>query len=484
MKTTLGMGCLLLALAACSDDGDLGGGGTNPPGTNTPGTNTPGGTDNGRPEETVTGDITADRTFTKDKNWLLTGRVNVKAGATLTIEAGTVIKGDNASKAILLVEPGAKINAVGTADEPIVFTSQAADGAKAPGQWGGILILGKAPINVRDAGGESIQASVEGILEKGATGGTLYGGDDPEDSSGTLSYVRIEYSGVVISTDNEVNGITFAGVGRGTKVDHIQVRQTLDDCFEFFGGTVDAKYLACQGNQDDGFDFDLGYTGRLQFLVLQQDPNHAGDDNGFESDNDEKGTASEPLTAPTVFNATIIGKNKSVSGSQYGLLLRKNTRGTYGNIVVQGFQAAMDIRDGIGAAGDLLLDGMACFGSYGAGTEFPVQSHIAFTEDKTMPDGLSDADKATYKARLDFVDDTVDEVAFYNDGEDNITTDPGLVKPFDRTAPVFGPAVSLSTTVAPPSDDFFDATATYRGAFKDQNDAWATTGKWAVWSDK
>jgi len=482
----------LSAIAACGDDGSLGGGapssssGNNASSSSGGTSSSSGGTssssgDNGRPEETVEGDITTNRKLTKDKNWLLKGLVSVKAGATLEIEAGTVIKGDNASKAILLVETGAKIQAVGTADEPIVFTSQAKDGEKKPGQWGGLIILGKAPINVRDAGGNPIQGSVEGILKTGQAAGTNYGGSDPDDSSGALQYVRIEYSGIVIATANEVNGITFAGVGRGTKVDHIQVRQTLDDCFEFFGGTVDAKYLACQANQDDGFDFDLGYTGRLQFLVLQQDPNHEGDDNGIESDNDEKGTGSLPFTAPQMYNATLIGKNSVKAGAQFGLLLRRNSRGTYRNLVVSGFQAAVDLRDNVG---DLSIANSLVWNSVGVGAGFTVQDHISFIEDKaSVPNG---EDEKKYKARPDFVDDSVDEVAWFKGVPSNkFAVDPQLPAPFDLATPNFSPAVSLTDgAVQPPSDGFFDATATYMGAFKDANDKWAQTGKWAVWAAK
>jgi len=472
---------IVLGMMACSDDGNLGGGNDTSSGPSATNPTDPRSTDNGRPDEELSGDITADRTLTKDKNYLLKGRVNVKPGVTLTIEAGTVIKGDNATKAILLVEAGAKMQAVGTADEPIVFTSQARDGEKRPGDWGGVILLGRAPVNVRDAGGNPIQASVEGILEKGKTGGTLYGGGDPDDDSGTLRYVRIEYSGIVISTDNEVNGLTLAGVGRGTKIDHVQVRQTLDDCFEFFGGTVDAKYLACQGNQDDGFDFDLGYTGRLQFLVLQQDPAHEGDDNGFESDNDDKATGNTPLTNPTVYNVTLIGKNQSVGGSQFGMLLRKNTRGTYANLVVSGFQAAVDVRDQIG---DLSITSSTFFGNVGAGASYTLADHVAFVEDKTtIPGDLDDKGRAAYKARPDFVDDTVDEVAWFKGASGNGTTDPGLVKPFDAASPVFGPASTLPGAT-PPADGFFDTTASYRGAFRDASDTWATTGKWVVWSAK
>jgi hypothetical protein len=491
--TTL-LGLAALGMVACGDDGTLGGG-TNPPpagssgnpgGGTSGGPSTSGGTDNGRPVENVEGDITANRTLDATKNWLLKGLVSVKSGVTLTIDKGTVIKGDNASKAILLVERGAKIVAQGTADEPIVFTSQALEGQKKPGDWGGLIILGNAPVNLPNP-------SVEGILKAGAgtAAGTTYGGPDPNDSSGVLSYVRVEYSGIVIATDNEVNGITFGGVGKGTKVDHVQVRQTLDDCFEFFGGTVDAKYLACQGNQDDGFDFDNGYTGRLQFLILQQDPNHEGDDNGIESDNDAEGSGNTPLTSPTMYNASLFGKNKSVGGLQYGLLLRKNTRGTYKNLVVHGFQAGLDVRNsiGAGAAGELTMTNSLIWGSTGTSATFIVTDHIAYLEDKLIvPSEVSNPDEQTkYKARPDWNDDSaLDEIVWFKTPANaNRWVDPQVSAAFNRAAPVFGPATSLTeNAVPPPNDGFFDTTATYLGAFKDAADTWATTGKWAVWSEQ
>jgi hypothetical protein len=473
------LGASMLATIACSDDGTLGGSlpGSSGGPSGTSGGSDPSGTSSGdpasRPEEVLEGEITESRTLTADKTWLLKGLVSVKPGATLTIEKGTVIKGDNASKAILLIEAGAKIDAVGTPDEPIVFTSQAAEGEKAPGDWGGLILLGRAPINVKDSNGNPVQQSIEGILAAGVGTNSKYGGDDPNDSSGRLQYVRVEYTGVVIGNENEVNGVTFGGVGRGTIVDHVQVRQTLDDCFEFFGGTVDAKYLACQHNEDDGFDFDLGYTGRLQFLVLQQDPTHEGDDNGIESDNDDKGTGNLPLTAPKVYNVTLCGKNKSLAKEQYGLLLRKNTRGTYRNLVVVGFQAALDIRDGIGSPGELSIASSLFWGSTGAGS-YPVVDHIAFVEQGSTA-GQPDRDD----------DGGLDEVAWFKGQAGNKWTDPGIAGCFDANAPVFGPVTSLTDGAAtPPNDGFFDATATYMGAFRDANDTWATSGKWAVWRDK
>lgn len=468
-----------LGAVACSDDGNLAGVGNGSSGNPTSsGTDpsTPGGdpgSSSGDPTkatESLEGTISASRTLSSSKNWLLKGLVTVQTGATLTIEKGTTIMGDNASKAILLIEPGAKIMAEGTADEPIVFTSQAAEGAKRPGDWGGLVILGNAPVNF--PGGKG---NVEGILK--TVSGTSYGGNDPADSSGVLKYVRVEYAGIILSQDNEVNGITFGGVGSGTVVDYVQVRMALDDCFEFFGGTVNAKHLVCQRNQDDGFDFDNGYSGKLQFLVLQQDPTHVGEDNGIESDNDAQGSANLPLTNPTVYNVTLCGKNADVDNAQFGMLIRKNSRGKFANLVVNGFESSLDIRDATGAALKNPIAGEP---------QLDIRSALFFNaKGQGVVDDIAYAEVGAAAPNKDN-DNGIDEVAWIKGaGRKNLTkTDPGI-NCFDPVAPVFGPGTSLTADAeAPPSDGFFDASATYLGAFKDANDKWATTGKWVVWSDK
>jgi hypothetical protein len=456
------LAAILCVAAGCSDDGTKNNGGTTTP-TPTP---TPTGP---KAVEELQGDITAARTLSNTKDYVLKGLVTVKAGHTLTIEKGTTIKGESASKAILLVEAGAKIMAEGTADEPIVFTSQAAADVRRAGDWGGVVILGNAPVNF--PGGKG---NVEGILT--TVKGTQYGGSDPNDSSGVLRYIRIEYAGVVLSPDNEVNGLTFGGVGRGTKVDHIMVRHALDDCFEFFGGTVDADHLICQYNQDDGFDFDNGYQGRLQFLVLQQDPNHSGEDNGVESDNDAQGSANQPFTNPTVFNMTLLGKNADPEGAQFGMLIRKNSRGTYGNVLIHGFESAIDVRDASTAKGatapgagepQLSIKGACVWNSKGNG----VLDNIAFPETGTASPNKDN-------------DGAFDEVAWFK-GLGNVNQDPVLTSPFDAKNPVFGAAAAITTgAVTPPSDGFFKTDAVYIGAFKDKNDNWATTGKWVAWDTK
>ena len=228
------------------------------------------------PIDTLQGDVTANRTITKNKVWILKGFVYVKNGATLTIEAGTVIKGDKASKGTLIVTRGARVNAQGSVNAPIVFTSNSTVGNRAIGDWGGIIILGRAATNTsRDLGGGNAvkgEGSVEGGVNN-ANGDGIYGGTPVvnDDSSGVFSYVRIEFAGIPFQANNEINGLTLAGVGSKTKIDHVQVSHCGDDSFEFFGGSVNATHLIAFGGTDDDFDCDLGYTGKVQFaLSLRQ----------------------------------------------------------------------------------------------------------------------------------------------------------------------------------------------------------------------
>ncbi|MDI1477869.1 hypothetical protein [Polyangium sp. y55x31] len=393
--------------------------------------------------------ISSDLTLTSDQDWILKGIVHVRAGATLTIEPGTTIKGDKSTLGTLVVDPGARIHAEGTKDEPIVFTSRAEPGDRAAGDWGGVILLGKAPINV--PGGK---ANVEGIE---ATAETEYGGDNPADDSGVLKYVRIEFGGILLSTDNEINGLTLAGVGSGTTIDYVQVRYTLDDCFEFFGGTVNAKHLVCTYNQDDGIDWDLGYTGKLQFVVVQQDPAAVDDTNGFEGDNDAMGTTNAPLSEPTIYNATLVGKNVDVDKQQYAMLLRRATKASLFNIVATGFEAGVDVRD---AATSVKLEGSIFHGN--------LAQNVAYVETPEGEGSEKDDDMG------------FDEVKWFEDGG-NVEVDPLLVAPYDREAPDFRPKATLTTGAAkPPSDGFFDTKASYVGAFS-QDDTWLD-GAWISFS--
>lgn len=326
----------------------------------------------GAATETLAGSITANRTLDASKVYLLSGFVYVTDGVTLTIPAGTVIRGDQTSKGTLVVTRGGKLIAEGTAAKPIVFTSNKAVGERAPGDWGGIIVLGKSTNNI--PGGT-------GLIEGGLTAPFgNHGGTDAADNSGVLKYVRVEFPGIAFQPSNEINGVTFGSVGSATTVDYIQVAYSGDDSFEWFGGTVNAKHLISTANVDDVFDFDNGFSGKLQFLVGQRDPalaDQGGQSNGIESDNSEKDFVTAPKTRPVISNLTLIGPGKdNVDGKhEYANLWRRGTKMILSNSIFIGFKFGIDVRNK--ETSDALTDGSSLiktniYQSYTAGRDVEV----------------------------------------------------------------------------------------------------------------
>ena len=259
----------------------------------------------------ITGKVTSSRFYAKG-TYILKGYVYVTEGATLTFEAGCIIKSDIIEKGALIIERGAKLIADGTANNPIVFTSGKDIGQRAAGDWGGIIMLGKAPTNRPLDPAPTIEGGV----------GRQYGGTDPLDESGIIRYVRIEFAGIAAEPGSEINGLTCGGVGSGTILDHIQVSFGNDDGYEFFGGTVNAKYLIAFATADDDFDFDFGFAGKIQYAVSCRKPDFvdAGDaGNGIECDNDGSGSAALPKTRPQLSNFTIIGTNSATAAGNHNL---------------------------------------------------------------------------------------------------------------------------------------------------------------------
>ncbi|MES2829618.1 MAG: hypothetical protein V4687_15765 [Bacteroidota bacterium] len=302
----------------------------------------------------VSADVTANTTWTADKIYLLKGNIFVTGNATLTIEPGTIIKGDKASKGALIISRGSKINATGTVDKPIVFTSSQASGARAPGDWGGLILLGKAISN------NGTSAVVEGIPAS-IGDKALYGGTDNADNSGTLKYVRIEFAGIPLLPDVEINGLTLAAVGSGTTLDYIEVYRSGDDAFEFFGGSVNAKHLLAIGTWDDDFDTDNGYSGKVQFALAQRAQVVAdfSGSNGFESDNNSTGTAATPVTSAVFANVTIVGPLLSVTSTsninanfQHAAQIRRNSSISIFNSVIANYTEGLFIDDALPATGN------------------------------------------------------------------------------------------------------------------------------------
>lgn len=287
----------------------------------------------------ISGDITTNTTWSSLNKYVLKGFVYVKAPAVLTIEPGAVIKGDKATKGTLIIERGAQIIAVGTQNKPIVFTSNEAKGNRSYGDWGGIIICGKAPVNL--PGGE-------GTIEGGTN--ALYGGTNAADNSGKLKYVRIEFCGIAFQPNQEINGLTLGGVGNGTEIEYVQISYSGDDSFEWFGGNVDAKHLIAFRGWDDDFDTDNGFTGRVQFAAAMRDKDIADQSgsNGFESDNDGQGTSATPNTKAIFSNVSIYGPLESSAttiNTQFkrGAHLRRNTQTSLYNSLIAGFPTGLFI---------------------------------------------------------------------------------------------------------------------------------------------
>lgn len=264
-------------------------------------------------------------------NYNLKGVVVVKAGATLTIEAGTTFTVTSADQAAgtnyLQVEQGGKIVAVGTSSSPIVFTAQ----SQQIGAWGGIIINGKARINV--AGGTEVAEA----------GGLVYGGNDDADNSGTLKYVRVEYAGAAITGGTaEYNAFSFFGVGSGTVLENLQAYKGADDAFEFFGGAVNATNLAAFGCEDDNIDWDRGYRGTLSNIWIIQPTNG---DFGFECSNLPVEFNSSPRANPTVTNVTITG---SGNANKAAFNFKEGTAGNISNVKVTNVGYGVDLRNQLG----------------------------------------------------------------------------------------------------------------------------------------
>lgn len=265
--------------------------------------------------------------------YTLKGWVYICDGAELTIEPGTVIKGDKATKAALIVERGGKLIAQGTADAPIVFTSAQAPGQRRPGDWGGVIICGKAKNNQNEM-------QIEGGPR------TKHGGNDDADNSGVLSFVRIEFAGYPFKADQEINGLTLGSVGSGTKIDHVQVSYSNDDSFEWFGGAVNCKYLVAYKGWDDDFDTDNGFSGKVQFGLSVRDPKIAdqSQSNGFESDNCADGAQVPPYTTATFSNITFVGPKSAADFKNESSYITAGDYFPNNGSGLGKFQAAMQIR--------------------------------------------------------------------------------------------------------------------------------------------
>ena len=290
--------------------------------------NNNGGGDNGGGGEDIvvlSGDINSDLTLENDTTYELEGGVFVNDGVTLTIEPGTrIIAGNvNGVFAFLAIRQGGLIDAQGTASNPIVFTSN--ENTPNPGDWGGLILAGRAPINRTSTAGGTATAEVANLT---------YGGDVPDDNSGILRYVRLEYTGGQINESSEYNGLSLYGVGSSTTLEYIQAYQGADDGFEFFGGTVNLKYAVATGSQDDSFDWTDGWVGNGQFWIVQQGTIEG--DKGIEADNLDGTNDAVPFSYPTISNVTLVGADDG-DGENKGIEFRAGTKVAAYNMIIQNF---------------------------------------------------------------------------------------------------------------------------------------------------
>jgi len=394
--------------------------------------------------------------LTADTVWSLNDRLFVPAGETLTIEPCTRIEGTPKPNAgSLFVMQGAKLKAAGTPDAPILFTSE--DHAFSDTPWGGVVLLGNAPIGPKVADEVNPVRIYEGMDDERAS----YGGDDPADSSGTLQYVRIEFGGDIIVTEpaaKEINGLSLAGVGSGTTLSYIMVKDQADDCFEWFGGTVNAHHLICQNSGDDMFDTDEGFKGHLQYLFGRNlVEGSSSDPNGFEWDGNQPllTAPAAALGIPQASNATLCGFKES-SKVSYGAVLRRSLgEGTLiQNSIITGFNFGVDARDNVGTNAAPLVS----------------WTNSLFFEQVTADGAAADDDDAK--------DGAFDENAWLGLAANENGVGADVPEGFDCYA-AGGPTAPSAVIDGATPGAGFDKKGTFVGAFGDSN--WAT-GAWVDWS--
>lgn len=422
----------------------------------------------------LSGKINADRTLRAGNTYKLRGIVYVVDGAKLTIEPGVTIQGEKSSRGTLVVTRGSQILANGTAEKPIVFTSDAATPTR--GDWGGIVILGRAKTNASFNGVPGV-GEIEGGVNN-AEGLGLYGGADDEDNSGVLRFVRIEYAGYAYLPDKELNGLTLGGVGRGTVIDYVQVSYANDDSFEWFGGTVNAKHLISYKGLDDDFDADNGYTGLVQFGIVFRDSTVAdvSGSNGFEIDNDAGGSNLQPQTSAVFSNMTVIGPrataaNMGNSNYRRAMHLRRNSAVSIFNSIFIGWPTGLLLDASAGTPTDLNYSGSNPRAVIANTILAGNNTQLSYSASTSAPTGWTTADLTTYFNRT-------------NGGNTVLATtnDAGLVAPFkyDNTVDFNAAAGSPAATGgdfsnAKISGTFFTPT-TFRGA-AGVGDAW-----WKGWT--
>lgn len=399
------------------------------------------------PENTILeGRISANRTLTAGNTYKLRGLVYVTNGAILTIEPGTKIVGEYGKNGGLIITRSCKIIADGTADKPIVFTSEAATPQR--GDWAGVVLLGNAPTNASFNGVQGVGEIEGGINNSDGLG--LYGtpatqGQNPADNSGILRYVRIEYAGYAFLPDKEINGLTFGGVGNQTIVDNVEVAYAADDSFEWFGGTVNCTHLISFRTLDDDFDTDNGYSGKVQFGISLRDSAVADVSNSeaFESDNDAAGSSLLPQTSPTFSNMTVMGPKETLANTGHsrfvwGAQIRRNSSLSLFNSIIMGYPKGLYIDATKGVPTDNNIPGsLAVQNNIIAGCPTPILYSNAGNTNVPLVANTTSTITDWYNSPL------------FNNSILTTNAEVGLTAAFNYTNPDFNPtASSVATTGA------------------------------------
>ena len=396
--------------------------------------------------QTLSGDVTSEMTLTNDTAWELTGLLIVRDGGVLNIEPGTFVIGQPGSQppSAIIVGNTGRIEAHGTRSRPIIMTSSLPFGQRRGGDWGGLVLLGRAPSNWPQGVG-----NIEGLPPDSDT---EYGGDDPTHNCGTLTYVRLEFAGAELRPNDEINAFTWGGCGSQTVSHHLMTTYGLDDSFEWFSGTNDASYLVSAYPRDDHFDAQIGWTGRVQFFVGLGNLDNTN--RGFEVDNNENDFGATPVTNPTFANGTLVGVGDFYDqgvdeGTVSGMYLRRGAGGSYNNIVIQNW-----VDSGININDEATQNRL--------GTELNLNGIMMWMNGVVSGATNDLAGQVTERGQ-----------AYIATAPNILIANPMLRRPMEFSDPDFRPSLGSpvfnANWIQMPDDGFFDQAAPYSGAFGEVN---------------
>jgi hypothetical protein len=418
------------------------------------------------PVETVSGDLRGKVVWTSDRFWQLEDIVYALPGATLVIEPGTTVLAKAGSA--LIITRGATLEARGSAARPIVFTSARPEGERGRGDWGGVVLMGSAPVNQR-------ATHLEGIAETDTRG--HFGGRNPTGSCGALQYVRIEFAGRETYPDRELNGLTLAGCGSATVIDHLQVHKSLDDAVEIFGGSVSMRNVLITDPGDDGLDYDLGWRGQIQYLAIKMYPGIG--DNAIEGDNNARYPVMSPASSPVIYNAALIGTGKTDERHR-AMSLRSGTEAVFGNLAMAGFSSGAIMLEGDETL-ENVLDGKIMFHHAILDAEGETSSS-AFAIVHDTP-GTKDG-KATTRAAPSAIQPrrvaTDEEILGHllNSGRIAVASSGLSGSAFSLVSPGFASSGEAVEGAELPAGEFWDRRAHFIGAAERGDDAYW----WAGWT--